>query len=122
MKRSPVTPSLYVPDISTTLDFDVSSLGFAQTAAYKGEDGAAIWAEVALNEARIWFFTGALETQPGPAFSGLIYIFVPDVDALATSLEGKVPFEWGPETQEYGLREVGIRDVNGYYLVFAQDV
>ncbi len=55
-------------------------------------------------------------------FSGLIYVFVDDVDAVAKHLEGQVPFEWGPETQEYGLREFGIRDVNGYYLVFARDV
>ncbi len=33
-----------------------------------------------------------------------------------------MPFEWGPETQHYGLRELGIKDLNGYYLVFATDV
>ena len=37
-------------------------------------------------------------------------------------LKGHVPFEWGPETQPYGLRELGIKDLNGYYLVFATDV
>ena len=26
----------------------------------------------------------------------------------------------GPETQDYGLCELGVRDVNGYYLVFAK--
>jgi hypothetical protein len=52
----------------------------------------------------------------------LIYVFVDDVDALAKQLEGQAHFEWGPETQPYGLRELGIKDLNGYYLVFAKDV
>ena len=45
-----------------------------------------------------------------------------DVDALAQRLASSVSFEWGPETQDYGLREVAIKDLNGYYLVFARDV
>ena len=48
-------------------------------------------------------------------------MFVDDVDAMAARLQGRVTFEWGPETQDYGLRELGIRDDNGYYLVFARD-
>ena len=63
----------------------------------------------------------ALTHHPKPVLSGLIYVFVDDVDSTAAHLDGKVPFDWGPETQDYGLRELGIHDLNGYYLVFAQD-
>jgi len=122
MKRSPVIPSLFAPDIVQTVSFYVDLLGFQQTGSYKGEDGSEIWAEVTLGESRIWFFSNALDKQPVPAFSGLIYVFVDDIDALAKSLEGNVLFAWGPETQVYGLRELGIQDVNGYYIVFAQDM
>jgi len=62
-----------------------------------------------------------LDDHLEPPFSGLIDVFVNEVGALARRLEGRVPFEWGPETQEYGLRELGIKDVNGDYLVFARD-
>ncbi len=122
MKRSPVTPSLYAPDIAKTIEFYVNNLGFEQTASYTDDDGAVIWAEVALGESRLWFFSNPLQQQPGPAFSGLIYIFVQDVDALSARLPAKVSVDWGPETQDYGLRELGIRDINGYYIVFAHDV
>lgn len=121
MKRSPVTPSLYVPDLDAALRFYTQILGFTKTDAYE-EDGDTYWAEVARGEARLWFFANALDDLPNPTFSGLIYVFVDDVDALATQLDGQVPFEWGPETQPYGLRELGIKDLNGYYLVFAKDV
>lgn len=122
MKRSPVTPSLYAPDMTQTIEFYINNLGFKQTASYKDDDGAEIWAEVALGESRLWFFSNPLEQQPGPAFSGLIYIFVQDVDGVSPRLSANVCVEWGPETQEYGLRELGIRDINGYYIVFAHDV
>ena len=122
MERAPVTPSLFAPRLPETVRFYVETLGFRQTGSYKEDDRYEIWAEVAMGEARIWFFSNALEEQPEPVFSGLVYVFVDGVDAIAHKLEGRVPFQWGPETQEYGLRELGIKDPNGYYLVFAQDV
>jgi uncharacterized glyoxalase superfamily protein PhnB len=121
LNRSLVIPSLYVPDLDDALRFYTQTLGFTKTGAYE-EDGETYWAEVALGEARLWFFANALDHLPKPTFSGLIYVFVDDVDALAKHLEGQAHFEWGPETQPYGLRELGIKDLNGYYLVFAKDV
>jgi hypothetical protein len=108
--------------VPQTVRFYTGTLGFTQTGNYKDETGSEIWAEVALGEARIWFFSGALEGRPQPLFTGLIYVFVDDVDAVATALAGKVKVLWGPETQEYGLRELGIEDCNGYMIVFAKDV
>ena len=62
-----------------------------------------------------------IDGAPQPVFSGLIYVFVDDVDAMAARIGGKARIEWGPETQDYGLREVGVKDLNGYLLVFARD-
>ncbi len=72
--------------------------------------------------ARIWFFCHGIEDKPGPAFSGLIYLFVDDVDAEAKRLKGGATIRWGPEDQHYGLRELCIEDYNGYLVWFAQDV
>ncbi|MCB1743969.1 MAG: VOC family protein [Gammaproteobacteria bacterium] len=121
MNRSAVIPSLFASDLPETLCFYVEQLGFIQTGEYRENDEPATWAEVSLGEARIWFFGCPLDEHPTPVFSGLVYVFVPDVDELAARLRGKLKFEWGPETQAYGLRELGIRDPNGYYLVFAAD-
>ncbi|NQV79710.1 MAG: VOC family protein [Alphaproteobacteria bacterium] len=121
MTRAPVTPSLYVPDLAAALRYYTDTLGFAETAAFE-EDGQTFWAEVSLGPSRLWFFATPLDGHPKPSFSRLIYVFIDDVDAVAARLKGHVPFEWGPETQPYGLRELGIKDLNGYYLVFAKDV
>lgn len=122
MKRSPLTPSLHAPDLPATVSFYTEKLGFEQTGSYKEDDGKEIWAEIARGEARIWFFSHALDNVPQTGFSGLLYIFIEDVDEFAATLSQDVKKRWGPETQEYGLRELGIEDCNGYLLVFAKDV
>lgn len=122
MHRAPVTPSLYAPDLPATLRFYVETLGFTQTGGFE-DDGKEIWAEVTLGDAHVWFFSNSLTGHAQPTFSGLIYVFVDDVDAMAQRLKDHdVAIEWGPETQAYDLREVGCKDLNGYYLVFAKDV
>ena len=30
--------------------------------------------------------------------------------------------EWGPDEREWGMREVGLRDPNGYYITFAESI
>ena len=117
---------LYAPDVAAAVTFYVDELGFRNTGSWPGEDGAPIWAEVARDgpkgTARIWFFSDAVEDRSDPVLSGLIYLFVGDVDPEADRLRGRVTFRWGPEDQEYGLRELGIEDLNGYLLCFAQDI
>ncbi|MBX2804879.1 MAG: VOC family protein [Hyphomicrobiales bacterium] len=122
IKRSPITPSLYASDLPMTIRFYTGKLGFEHIASYRDEDGTEIWAEVARGDARIWFFTPAFDEFKKPVFSGLIYIFVDDVDAFAAGLDADIKTRWGPETQDYGLREIGIEDCNGYLLCFAKDV
>lgn len=52
--------------------------------------------------------------------SGVIYFFTDALDELATSCRGRVVIEWGPEVMDYGMREFGIRDPNGYFLAFTE--
>lgn len=125
MERSPITPSLYVPDVALAVTFYVEILGFTQTGVW-AEDETPLWAEVSREgpkgTARIWFFSGQIDGRPGPALSGLLYLFVDSVDTAAVCLQGKVKVLWGPEDQEYGLRELGVEDLNGYILCFAEDI
>ena len=126
MERSALTVSLYAPDVAAAVAFYVDVLGFHQTGTWSEEGAPPIWAEVARDgpkgTARIWFFSHAIETRPGPMLSGLIYLFVDDVDAEAARLGDRVTVRWGPEDQMYGLRELGIEDNHGYLLCFAQDI
>ena len=125
MPRSPLTISLYVPDVAAAVEFYRDILGFELAGTWE-EEGKAVWAEVARDApqgtARVWFFSHPIPGREVPMLSGLIYIFVEDVDAEAEKLKGKVAFRWGPENQEYGLRELGFQDPHGYLICFARDV
>ena len=50
----------------------------------------------------------------------MFYLYLEGVSALAAELRGKVEFAWGPEVMEYGMREFGVQDPNGYYLAFTE--
>ncbi|MHB8381471.1 MAG: VOC family protein [Candidatus Binataceae bacterium] len=51
------------------------------------------------------------------------YIWVSDIDALYQQfVKDGVPVAAPPELQEYGIREIEIRDLDGYILTFGQFV
>ncbi|MFT5509464.1 MAG: catechol 2,3-dioxygenase-like lactoylglutathione lyase family enzyme [Hyphomicrobiaceae bacterium] len=126
MERSALTISLYASDVAAAIAFYVDELGFHKTGSWPDEDGNPIWGEVARDgpkgTARIWFYSGNIEDRAGPAMTGLVYLFVDDVKVEADRLSDRVTRRWGPKDQEYGLRELGIEDLNGYLICFAQDL
>jgi hypothetical protein len=50
------------------------------------------------------------------------HVWVDDVNALHAHLTGKAELMRGPMDLPYGCRELWMRDLNGYVLVFAQDL
>jgi hypothetical protein len=58
----------------------------------------------------------------GPRFTGSIYLDVDNVDELWESLKTRARIVYPIETMEYGVREFGLLDDNGYQLSFAQYV
>jgi catechol 2,3-dioxygenase-like lactoylglutathione lyase family enzyme len=115
-----VLPCLHVSDMRRTLDFYIDVLGFTQTGYYPIESDP-IRTEVRRDGVAIILFSEALHgSDQRPAFSGALYMFPESIEQLAQELRGKVPFAWGPEETEFGIREFAIRDPNGYILVFAE--
>lgn len=115
-----VLPCLQVDDMRRTLDFYVDVLGFSQTGYYPIESEP-IRTEVRRDDVALIFYTESIHgLGDRPVQSGLLYIFPESVDRLAAEFRGKVPFLWGPEETEFGVREFAIRDPNGYVLAFAE--
>jgi hypothetical protein len=103
-----------------TLDFYIGLLGFTQTGYYPIESNP-IRTEVRRDGVAIIFYSeSAHGLGDKPVQSGLLYVFPNSVDALAAEFRGQVPFLWGPEETEFGVREFAIRDPNGYVLAFAE--
>lgn len=114
-----LTPSLLVKDLDETIAF-YQRLGFTRTGTYPPE-GTPIWGEVTRDGISLQFYTDPPRGTPSePVCSGTFYVSSSDVMALARELAEAVPFAWGPEVMEYGMREFAIQDPNGYYLAFTE--
>jgi catechol 2,3-dioxygenase-like lactoylglutathione lyase family enzyme len=115
-----VLPCLLTGNMRRTLEFYLDVLSFTQTGYYPIESEP-IRTEVRRDGVALIFFTEAFHNVgEAPSFSGAIYCFPKDLNALADELRGKVQFEWGPEESELGNREFAVRDPDGYLLVFAE--
>src|SRR3954469_14674436 len=115
-----VLPCLLVSDMRRSLDFYLHVLGFTQTGYYPIESEPTR-TEVRRDDVAIILYTEPVRgsDQP-PAFTGALYVFPKSIQTLADELRGRVPFAWGPEDTDYGMREFAIRDPDGYTLVFAE--
>ena len=117
--RNRLVPSLLVRDLEATFAF-YRRLGFSRTGVFPDED-APFWGEVARDGIALQFYTDPPRgTPPKPVFSGVLYLYPNDVRALADELGDVVPFAWGPEVMEYGMREFAIQDPDGYYIAFTE--
>jgi catechol 2,3-dioxygenase-like lactoylglutathione lyase family enzyme len=106
--------SLLARDLAATRAF-YERLGFC----HSGGDPSSGWMELMRGAAVLQFYSEPpTGTPPAPALSGTIYFRIDDVDALARSVDGHTPLEWGPETMDYGMREFAVRDPNGYLIAF----
>ena len=121
-------PMLDAADIDETIAFYTDVLGFTATDRMEG------WVSLLKDDVRLMFNQlhthDDVEEDHGhdhpsvPVMSGALYFNVDDVDALAAELQGagKVTLAFGPVTQPHGMREIGLADPNGYFLIFGMPV
>jgi uncharacterized glyoxalase superfamily protein PhnB len=108
---------LTTEDVARSVRFYVEQLGFTCTLQLEG------FARVRLGAADIMLaLPNAHVPWKGASFTGSIYLDVDNVDELWETLKGRVRIAYPIETMEYGLREFGVLDDNGYGLNFAQPV
>jgi catechol 2,3-dioxygenase-like lactoylglutathione lyase family enzyme len=120
-----VAPYFLVEDVIATAEFYRDVLGFSFDGFFGDPPGFTI---VARDGVRIMF------RQARPAKTAIVrpnrsvmdetfdaYIYVSDVDRLATELRaGQADIVEGPVDRIYGMRELLVRDCNGYLLAFGQ--
>jgi catechol 2,3-dioxygenase-like lactoylglutathione lyase family enzyme len=112
---TPLTLSLLAKNLAATRAF-YERLGFCLS----GGDPSSGWMELKRGGAVLQFYSEPpAGTPPTPVLSGTIYVRIDDVDALARTVDGLSPLEWGPETMDYGMREFALRDPDGYLIAFA---
>jgi uncharacterized glyoxalase superfamily protein PhnB len=105
-------PVLHVPDVPATAAFYRDVLGF--TWDFGDETYAVVWRD----NAAIHF----VRDEAGPRGVDL-FQWVNDVDAYYREvIDRGAHVTASPADQPYGIREFGLRDVNGVPIVFGQEI
>jgi catechol 2,3-dioxygenase-like lactoylglutathione lyase family enzyme len=118
-KLTALTPMLETPDIETTIDFYTRVLGFVVENYVPGMG----WASLKFGDINIMF---ALPNEhrniPKPIMSGSLYFATENVDEVWAGVKEQCSICYPVEDFDYGMREFGIYDNNGYLLQFGQEV
>jgi len=117
MTFSQLKPMLRTWDIPATIAFYTDILGFT-CKTFDQEWG---WAHL-IRDGVALMLSGPNdhEGDPAPRFTGSLYITCDDVDSLFSAIKDRVNVSYPIEDFEYGMREFGIYDNNGYLLQFGK--
>jgi uncharacterized glyoxalase superfamily protein PhnB len=118
----PIYPALRYRDARAAIDFLVAAFGFTEVSAHPGDDGTIAHAELSHGDGMVMLGTGesggddASDVRTA-AFS--LYIAVEDPDAhceQARAAGAEITRE--PQDMDYGSREYGARDPEGFHWSF----
>jgi hypothetical protein len=111
---------IHVPDVRATVDW-YQQIGFDVVETYGDGSGENFsFAIVSFGETRVMFNSGG---QPNDKHRREVdlYVYTDNVDRIHESLKERVDIVEGPHDTFYGMREVIIRDLNRFWITFAQE-
>jgi uncharacterized glyoxalase superfamily protein PhnB len=112
-----LTPMLRTWDLRGSIRFYTEVLGF--TCQRVSEE----WGWASLERDRVAIMLSGPnvhENDAAPAFTGSLYLRTTDVDADWANLKDRARVCYPIDDFDYGMREFGIYDNNGYLLQFGQ--
>ena len=122
MKVNGLFPILETEDLKQTIEFYTQNLDFKCQGIYPDEENIC-WASLSSGECEIAFGLPNAHTNFEKAIlTGSIYMHVENVEELWQRLKDKVEIVYPLEDMNYGMREFGIKDCNGYVLNLGQDI
>ncbi|MBK7403121.1 MAG: VOC family protein [Phycisphaerales bacterium] len=111
-------PMLRTTDMRATIRFYTELLGFRLHSAWPEHEPC--WCDLARDTISVMFYTQDPHDTGPTAMTGRLYFRTDDVMTIYNSVKDKAEVFEGPEVHFYGMKEIAIRDPNGYTLVFAQ--
>jgi catechol 2,3-dioxygenase-like lactoylglutathione lyase family enzyme len=111
---------IHVPDVRATVDW-YESIGFRAVNTYGNEtqDGLS-FAILTFGNGQVFFNQGG-ETSTKRRREVDLYLYTDDVDGVYSKLKDRVDVIKEPHNTFYGMREVIIRDLNGFWITFGQE-
>lgn len=111
-------PMIHVPDVRATVDW-YRGVGFTVVDTYDdGGDGFS-FAILSFGSSQVMFNQGGRPSSEHRREVDL-YVYTENVDELYERLKDQVEVVEGPHDQFYGMREFIIRDLNRFWITFAQ--
>ena len=115
-----VTPMIHGPDVRATVDW-YRNIGFEATDTYDdGGDGLS-FAILSFGASRVMFNSGGQPSSQRRREVDL-YISVENVADVSNRLGDRVEVIKGVHETFYGMREFIVRDPNGFWITFGQDI
>jgi uncharacterized glyoxalase superfamily protein PhnB len=113
-----VVPMIHVADVSATVDW-YQSIGFTVTDTYDDGGNGLSFAILSYGNSELMFNSGG---QPSTRHRREVdlYIYSDNIDDLYRRLKDRVEVVKAPHETFYGMREFIIRDLNRFWLTFAQ--
>ncbi len=118
MKIQSLTPILYTEAIEATIHFYTTHFNFV----CDNYDENIGWALLSNGDVELMLSKpNAHITFTKPNFTGSFYFRTEDVDALWNAVKDVLNICYPIENFDYGMREFGVYDNNGYLLQFGQE-
>ena len=115
-----VVPMFHVPDVRQTVDW-YCRLGFDVTVTYDDNCGGLSFAMVSFGAGEVMFSSGGRLSSRHRREVDL-YAYTEDVDNLYDQIKERVEIVEGPHNMFYGMREIIVRDLNGFWITFGQQI
>jgi uncharacterized glyoxalase superfamily protein PhnB len=113
-----IVPMIHVPDVRSTVDWYVD-IGFKIVDTYDDGGEALSFAILELGNSEVMFNQGG-HTSTQTRREVDLYIYTKNIDEIFDRLKDRVEIVEPPHDQFYGMREFIIRDINGFWITFAQ--
>jgi hypothetical protein len=107
-------------DVTRTIEW-YRRVGFEIQGVFP-ESGEPTWCEVSRDDVVLQFLGGETPWPDRPTFTGTFYFRPPSVVALYEEIKEHTLPAWGPDVRDWGERELGLQDPNGYFLTFTEAV
>ena len=115
-----VVPMFHVPDVRQTVDW-YRAIGFDVMVTYDDNCGGLSFAMVSFGAGEVMFSSGGRLSSNHRREVDL-YAYTEDVDNLYGQIKDRVEIVEGPHNMFYGMREIIVRDLNGFWITFGEPI
>lgn len=115
-----VAPMIHVSDVRATVEW-YERLGFRVLETFgDGGDGLS-FGIVTFGDSRVMFNQGGAASD-APRREVDLYVYADDLEQHHERIRALIPITQPLSDTDYGMREFGVRDLNGFWITFGRDL